>query len=55
MSEVATYSLLLGHTSVKTTEKYYAPCVLSRQKLLDDAVASLDFIKTKPKRLKRVM
>jgi integrase/recombinase XerD len=34
-------SILLGHTSVKTTEKYYAPWVRSRQRLLDEAVATL--------------
>lgn len=37
-------SILLGHTSVKTTEKYYAPWVRSRQKLLDEAVSTLDFV-----------
>jgi integrase len=49
-------STLLGHTSVNTTEKYYAPWVRSRQKLLDEAVAALDFVPaqlTNP-RLKRV-
>jgi integrase/recombinase XerD len=49
-------SLLLGHTSVKTTEKYYAPWVQSRQRLLDEAVATLDFVssQTANRRLKRV-
>lgn len=31
-------STLLGHTSVKTTIKYYAPWVLARQQQLEDAV-----------------
>ena len=39
-------SILLGHTSVRTTEKYYAPWVQSRQKLLDEATAALDFVDT---------
>jgi integrase/recombinase XerD len=49
-------SILLGHTSVKTTEKYYAPWVRSRQRLLDEAVAALDFVssQTATPRLKRV-
>jgi integrase/recombinase XerD len=49
-------SILLGHTSVKTTEKYYAPWVRSRQRLLDEAVATLDFVPALAanRRLKRV-
>ncbi len=48
-------SILLGHTSVKTTEKYYAPWVRSRQRLLDDAVATLDFVQQAGnRRLKRI-
>jgi integrase/recombinase XerD len=31
-------SVLLGHTSVKTTEKHYAPWVLARQTALEEAV-----------------
>jgi integrase len=31
-------SVLLGHTSIKTTEKHYAPWVLSRQVALEAAV-----------------
>jgi integrase/recombinase XerD len=31
-------SVLLGHTSVKTTEKHYAPWVKSRQRKLEEAV-----------------
>jgi integrase len=35
--------LLLGHTSVQTTEKHYAPFVTSQQRLLDAATDRLDF------------
>lgn len=35
--------LLLGHTSIKTTEKHYAPFVAAHQALLDRAVGLLDF------------
>lgn len=35
--------LLLGHTSIKTTEKHYAPFVAAHQALLDRAVSLLDF------------
>jgi hypothetical protein len=31
-------SMLLGHTSIKTTEKHYAPWVKSRQTAFEDAV-----------------
>jgi site-specific recombinase XerD len=31
-------SVLLGHRSIKTTEKHYAPWVLSRQIALEEAV-----------------
>jgi len=37
-------SLLLGHSSMRTPQKYYAPWVRSRQQLLDEAVATLDFV-----------
>jgi integrase/recombinase XerD len=50
-------SILLGHTSIRTTEKYYAPWVRSRQKLLDQATAALDFVGAAPdtaRRLRRV-
>ena len=40
---IRTVQLLLGHTSVQTTEKHYAPFVRSQQRLLDTAVATLDF------------
>jgi integrase/recombinase XerD len=33
-----TVSVLLGHTSIKTTEKHYSPWVKSRQTALEDAV-----------------
>ncbi len=38
-----TVQLLLGHTSIKTTEKHYAPFVKSFQAHLDAATAGLDF------------
>lgn len=37
-------STLLGHSSIRTTQKYYAPWVRTRQRLLDEAVATLDFV-----------
>lgn len=42
-ADIRTVSLLLGHTSVTTTEKHYAPFVASTQKLLDRATARLKF------------
>jgi len=41
---IRTVSRLLGHKSVITTERYYAHWVKSHQKLLDEAVAVLDFV-----------
>lgn len=41
---IRTVQLLLGHTSVRTTEKHYAPFVQSQQRLLDEAVAKLDYL-----------
>ena len=35
---IQTVSVLLGHTSIRTTEKHYAPWVKSRQKALEEAV-----------------
>lgn len=45
-----TVQLLLGHKSMKTTERHYAPWVTSHQKLLDEATSKLDFIKEDPKK-----
>lgn len=41
---IRTVQLLLGHSSVQTTEKHYAPYVASHQKMLDSAVSNLDFL-----------
>ena len=40
---IRTVQLLLGHSSVRTTEKHYAPFVQSQQRLLDAAVGKLHF------------
>lgn len=45
---IRTVQLLLGHSSVRTTEKHYAPFVQSQQRLLDEAVAKLDFLGSSP-------
>jgi hypothetical protein len=41
--DIQTVQFLLGHTSIKTTEKYYAPFVRATQDRLDAAVSTLHF------------
>jgi site-specific recombinase XerD len=42
-ADIRTVQKLLGHTSVRTTEKHYAHFVAAHQALLDSATATLDF------------
>lgn len=42
-ADIRTVQQLLGHESVKTTEKHYAHFVAAHQALLDSAAATLDF------------
>jgi site-specific recombinase XerD len=42
-ADIRTVQKLLGHTSVRTTEKHYAHFVAAHQALLDDAASRLEF------------
>jgi integrase len=43
-ADLRTVAHLLGHSSIKTTERHYAPFVASHQRLLDAATDTLDFL-----------
>jgi site-specific recombinase XerD len=46
--DLRTVSQLLGHVSIRTTERHYAPFVAAFQVRLDDAVGKLDFGSSAP-------
>ena len=50
-ADIRTVQMLLGHESVKTTEKHYAHFVAAHQALLDSAASTLDFQPRSPRLL----